>query len=66
MSRFVIATYNVNSIRSRLPIVLSWLQEHRPDALCLQETKVDDARLIRTDPASVSSVPDGSCCMETL
>ena len=44
MSRFVIATYNVNSIRSRLPIVLSWLQEHRPDALCLQETKVDDAR----------------------
>ena len=38
-----IATYNVNSIRKRLPIVLSWLEEHRPDVLCLQETKVSDA-----------------------
>jgi exodeoxyribonuclease-3 len=38
-----IATFNVNSIRKRLPIVLDWLQEHRPDALCLQETKVQDS-----------------------
>jgi exodeoxyribonuclease-3 len=44
MSIFKIATYNVNSIRSRLPIVLAWLEENRPDVLCLQETKVDDAR----------------------
>jgi exodeoxyribonuclease-3 len=39
-----IATYNVNSIRSRLPIVLAWLKENSPDVLCMQETKVDDAR----------------------
>lgn len=39
-----IATYNVNSIRSRLHIVLPWLQNHRPDVLCMQETKVEDAR----------------------
>lgn len=39
-----IATYNVNSIRSRLHIVLPWLAEHRPDVLCLQETKVEDGR----------------------
>jgi exodeoxyribonuclease-3 len=38
-----IATYNVNSIRRRMPIVLDWLQLHRPDVLCLQETKVTDA-----------------------
>jgi exodeoxyribonuclease-3 len=38
-----IATYNVNSIRRRLPIVLEWLDRHQPDVLCLQETKVADA-----------------------
>ena len=38
-----IATYNVNSIRRRLPIVLDWLQQHQPDVLCLQETKVQDS-----------------------
>src|SRR5436305_15245216 len=38
-----IATYNVNSIRKRLPIVLGWLDQHQPDVLCLQETKVHDA-----------------------
>jgi exodeoxyribonuclease-3 len=37
-----IATYNVNSIRRRLPIVLEWLDRHQPDVLCLQETKVAD------------------------
>ena len=37
-----IATYNVNSIRKRLPIVLDWLKQNQPDVLCLQETKVQD------------------------
>ena len=37
-----IATFNVNSIRSRLAIVTTWLAEHRPDVLCLQETKAPD------------------------
>ena len=37
-----IATYNVNSIRRRLPLVLEWLDRHHPDVLCLQETKVQD------------------------
>ena len=37
-----IATYNVNSIRRRLPIVLDWLIQNEPDVLCLQETKVQD------------------------
>jgi exodeoxyribonuclease III len=37
-----IATYNVNSIRRRLPIVLDWLAAHKPDVMCLQETKIQD------------------------
>ena len=37
-----IATFNANSIRSRMDIILSWLHTHRPDALCIQETKVQD------------------------
>ncbi len=36
------ATFNANSIRSRLPIILSWLKENKPDYLCIQETKVQD------------------------
>jgi exodeoxyribonuclease-3 len=37
-----IATWNVNSIRVRLPRLLSWLERHRPDIVCLQEIKVVD------------------------
>ncbi len=38
-----IATWNVNSVRVRLPQVLDWLAQHSPDVLCIQETKVIDA-----------------------
>jgi exodeoxyribonuclease-3 len=38
-----IATFNANSIRVRLRVVLDWLKAHRPDVLCLQETKVQDS-----------------------
>ena len=38
-----IATFNVNLLRKRLPIVLQWLEHHQPDVLCLQETKVQDS-----------------------
>ena len=37
-----IATWNVNSVRTRLDQVLAWLEQEQPDLLCLQETKVDD------------------------
>ncbi len=37
-----IATWNVNSIRTRLPRLLAWLERRRPDVVCLQETKVAD------------------------
>ncbi len=38
-----LATWNVNSVQARLPRLLSWLEETRPDVLCLQETKAPDA-----------------------
>lgn len=34
-----IATYNVNGINSRLPVLLKWLEETKPDVVCLQELK---------------------------
>ena len=37
-----IASFNVNSLRARLPIVIDWLMENQPDILCVQETKVQD------------------------
>ena len=37
-----IATWNVNSIRTRQDIVVNWLQQTPVDVLCLQETKVVD------------------------
>ena len=38
----LIASWNVNSVRTRLEHVLAWLERTQPDLLCLQETKVDD------------------------
>jgi len=37
-----VASFNVNSLRARLTLVLQWLAEHQPDILCVQETKVQD------------------------
>jgi exodeoxyribonuclease-3 len=37
-----IATFNVNSVRARLPVLLPWLETARPDLVCLQETKTPD------------------------
>ena len=39
-----LATWNVNSLRVRLPHLLDWLAAHSPDAVCLQETKCDEGQ----------------------
>ncbi len=44
-----IATWNVNSVRARLPRVLAWLEAERPDLLCMQETKVRDEEFPRAE-----------------
>ena len=38
----LVVTWNVNSLRARLPRVLELLELHQPDVVCLQETKVSD------------------------
>ncbi|HEX6583182.1 MAG TPA: exodeoxyribonuclease III [Thermoleophilaceae bacterium] len=40
-----IATWNVNSLKQRMPRFLPWLDERRPDVVCLQETKLADDAL---------------------
>src|SRR4051812_44299580 len=37
-----IATWNVNSVKMRLPRLLPWLDQRQPDVVCLQETKLGD------------------------
>ncbi len=37
-----IATWNVNSVKQRVPRLLPWLDERQPDVVCLQETKLTD------------------------
>lgn len=40
----LIATWNVNSLNARMPRVLEWLEQVRPDVLCMQETKMSDTQ----------------------
>jgi len=39
-----IATYNVNGVNGRLPVLLRWLEETKPDVVCLQELKAPDEK----------------------
>jgi exodeoxyribonuclease-3 len=56
-----IATWNVNSLRVRLPHLLDWLAAQAPDAVCLQETKCEDASFptAELDSAGYCSVHHG-------
>lgn len=44
-----IATWNVNSLKVRLPHLLEWLPVAQPDVVCLQETKLEDAKFPRAE-----------------
>jgi exodeoxyribonuclease-3 len=44
-----LATWNVNSLKVRLPHLLEWLPVARPDVVCLQETKLEDAKFPRAE-----------------
>jgi exodeoxyribonuclease-3 len=39
-----IATYNVNGVNGRLPVLLRWLEQSQPDIVCLQELKAPDEK----------------------
>lgn len=44
-----VATFNVNSVRARLPVLTEWLQSCKPDVVGLQETKVEDDKFPREE-----------------
>ena len=44
-----LATWNINSVRLRIDLVTHFLQQHQPDVLCLQETKVRDSEFPHGD-----------------
>jgi exodeoxyribonuclease-3 len=44
-----IATYNVNGVNGRLPVLLRWLEEGEPDIVCLQELKAPQDRFPQKD-----------------
>jgi len=44
-----IATYNVNGVNGRLPVLLRWLKEAQPDVVCLQELKAPQERFPQKD-----------------
>jgi exodeoxyribonuclease III len=46
-----IATYNVNGVNGRLPVLLRWLEESAPDIACLQELKAPDEKFPQFDIA---------------
>jgi len=46
-----LATWNVNSLNVRLPRLVAWLAAERPDVVCLQETKLEDAKFPRQELA---------------
>lgn len=56
-----IASWNVNSLNVRLPHVQDWLRAQQPDALCLQELKLEDAKfpLAAIEDAGYHAIFDG-------
>jgi hypothetical protein len=43
-THMIISTWNVNSISVRLPHLIDWLKTHKPNVVCLQETKTVDEK----------------------
>jgi exodeoxyribonuclease-3 len=54
-----IATWNINNVQRRLPLLLAWLEATRPDVVALQELKVADAEFPR---AAIEAAGYGSVC----
>jgi exodeoxyribonuclease-3 len=50
-----IATWNVNSVKQRLPRLLPWLDQRKPDVVCLQETKLADDAFVELLGADLSA-----------
>lgn len=53
MSLFKIASWNVNSLKVRLPQLLDWLLQYQPDVIALQETKLEDKNFPSAELSSI-------------
>lgn len=42
-----VATYNINGVNGRLPVLLKWLKETKPDVVCSQELKAPEYRFLQ-------------------
>ena len=49
MTKLTIASWNVNSIRARLPLIIKWLRNKNPDLLLLQELKANEENIPREE-----------------
>src|SRR3979411_1499944 len=54
MAKVRVATWNVNSVKQRIPRLLPWLDERQPDVVCLQETKLTDQAFVDALGAALS------------
>jgi exodeoxyribonuclease-3 len=53
LGRVIIATFNINNVNRRLPNLLAWLLERKPDVACLQELKADQANFPEKELAKI-------------
>jgi len=51
-----VATWNVNSVRARLPVLQKWLEKEQPDVLCMQEIKATEDQFPYTDLAEMGYI----------
>ncbi|MFV0279759.1 MAG: endonuclease/exonuclease/phosphatase family protein, partial [Rhodoblastus sp.] len=45
----IVVSWNINSVRLRLPLLLDYLKAHAPDVVCLQELKCTDEQFPRAE-----------------
>ena len=62
MTKVSIATWNVNSIRARLNVLLKWLKKNNPDILLLQELKAQENDIPRTELEDLNYNPSLEHC----
>ncbi len=63
-----LATYNVNGINGRLEVLLRWLDQTKPDVVCLQELKVPDEKFPRRqiESAGYGAIQHGQMALQSL
>jgi exonuclease III len=56
MRAIKLATFNINNINRRLPNLLRWLKDAKPDVVCIQELKCTDSPDAAADPLPIKLI----------